>query len=104
MRRAKYGNIKTEFDGVLYDSKREAKRAGELALLQRAGQISDLKRQERFALVVNDQPICTYVCDFSYRDHTGQRVIEDSKGFQTPEFKLKAKLMKAVHGVEVLIT
>ena len=41
----KYGAKKTEYRGVVYDSKWEAQKAYELDMLQRAGKITDLQRQ-----------------------------------------------------------
>ena len=38
-RKSKYGNIKTRVDGILFDSKKEAKRYLELKLLEKAGRI-----------------------------------------------------------------
>jgi len=100
----KYGNRKTVVDGITFHSAKEAKRYGELKLLQRAGEITSLELQPRFPIVINGVKVCTYVGDFGYVDHTGSPVIEDCKGFKTAIYRLKAKLMKAVHGIEVLET
>lgn len=97
----KFRNIRTEVDGISFASKREARRWSELLLMQKAGYITDLDRQKRFPLDVNGMPICLYVADFTYR-RNGSLVVEDAKGVRTPEFKLKAKLMKAVHNIEVV--
>jgi hypothetical protein len=97
----KYRNVPTEVDGILFASKREARRWSELRLMERAGYITELQRQVRFPLDVNGQPICHYVCDFQYR-RNGELVVEDSKGVRTPEYKLKAKLMKAVHQIQIV--
>lgn len=102
-RPAKYGNRKTLVDGVTFASAREAKRYGELKLLQRAGEISELSLQPKFELGINGVKVCAYHADFSYKCK-GLVVVEDSKGFETQVFKLKRKLMKAVHGIEVVIT
>ena len=51
MRRSKYGAQKTEFDGLVFDSKHEAMRWRELALLQRSGEIADLQRQVKYILI-----------------------------------------------------
>ena len=79
-----------------------------LKALERAGTIRDLKLQPRFKLHVNGQLICTYVADFEYekelKDGEWISVVEDTKGVETPEFKLKKKLMKAVHGVEIYLS
>lgn len=108
----KYRNQPVVIDGVRFASKAEAVRDGELQLLQRAGEIKDLKRQPRFPLVVAGVKICTYVADWSYqrrtcldgRHHTfasppayGSLVVEDRKGVQTPAFKIKWALAKALH-------
>lgn len=104
--RNKYGNRRTEVDGISFASAKEARRYGELKLLERAGGIVELQIQPRFPLVVNGVKVCTYVGDFSYWPTNasgvlGERVVEDAKGFKTPEFKLKAKLFQAIHGFPV---
>jgi len=99
----KYGNIKSEVDGIRFDSKLEARRYCVLKLLQQAGQISDLKLQVPYKLEINGSLVCKYVADFVYQEN-GQMVVEDSKGVETPEFKLKKKLMKAIHGIEIYLT
>src|SRR5688500_13421429 len=99
----KFGAVKTTVDAITFDSKKEARRYQDLKLLERAGVISELcvdKKQLRYSLVVNSEKICTYVADFRYVEN-GRTVIEDTKGFKTPEYKLKAKLMKACHGIEI---
>jgi len=101
---SKYGAKKTTVDGVTYASKLEARRANELALLQRAGAIAGLQRQVPFDLVVNGHHVCRYISDFCYTTtETGERVVEDAKGMLTTEFRLKAKLMEAIHGIVVQV-
>lgn len=98
----KYRNIPTEVDGIKFASKREAVRYSQLKLLERAGEISELKLQPRYPLTVNGLHVCTYVGDFEYRDHnTVQIVTEDAKGVRTRDFINKAKLFHAIHGREV---
>lgn len=100
-RKGKYNNIKTEVDGLLFDSKKEAARYIELKHLVRAGQISDLQRQVKFKLEVNGEKICNYLADFTYTNHRGENVTEDVKGILTDVYRLKKKLMKAIHGIEI---
>jgi hypothetical protein len=100
----KYRNVKTTVDGIVFDSIKESRRYGELKLLQRGRQISGLQVQPSFSIVINGVKVCTYKADFGYVDHTGSPVIEDCKGFKTPVYRLKRKLMLAVHGIEVLET
>lgn len=97
----KYRNVPTVVDGIRFDSKREAARWSELKLLEKAGKIEDLQRQARYELRVNGALICHYNADFIYIEN-GQRIVEDAKGVRTREYKLKKKLMKAVHGIDIV--
>jgi hypothetical protein len=100
----KYRNIPTEVDGVKFHSKKEAKRWVSLTLLQTAGRIKNLKRQVSFELKVEGLLICRYIADFVYEEDTKgvwQTVVEDSKGYPTQIYRLKRKLMEAVHGIEI---
>ena len=102
----KYKARKTEIDGILFDSKREAARYQELRLLVRAGLICELESQKKFDLIVNDQKVCSYYADFMYYDKEKECwIVEDVKGgkaTQTPVYRLKKKLMKAVLGIEIV--
>lgn len=99
----KYGNKRS----AGFDSKRERARYEELILLQRAGRITDLKRQIRFDLIPsqyqNGKCIyrkVSYIADFTYLQD-GKLVVEDVKGFKTPEYIIKKKLMYHVHGIVI---
>lgn len=81
-------------DGILFASKGEMERYAELKLLERAGEIEDLELQPSFDIDLRGKFICKYVADFRYKEK-GQIVVEDFKGMETPEFKLKWKLIKA---------
>ncbi len=97
---SKYRNKPTEVDNIRFDSKREAQRYEELKILVRAGAIQGLYLQPKYPLEVNGLRICTYVADFRYTEH-GQDVVEDCKGFQTREYKIKKKLMRAIYQIEI---
>lgn len=99
---SKYRNDPQVIDGVRFDSKREAARYVELKALAKAGLISDLELQPRFPLTVNGVKCGAYVADFRYRDGEGREVVEDVKGVRTPFYILKSKLVRALHGVEVV--
>lgn len=47
-KKSKYGAVKTEVDGIMFDSKREAKRYQELRLLEQAWEITNLRLQVPF--------------------------------------------------------
>jgi len=50
----KYKNIKTTVDGITFDSAKEARRYGELKMLERSRLISGLQLQPSFDIVIND--------------------------------------------------
>jgi len=98
--RSKYRNKRTVVDGIPFASAREAKRWGELTWLEAAGKIRDLERQVPFELRVKGVLICRYRADFVYVEN-GERVVEDTKGFNTREYKMKRSLMLACHGITI---
>lgn len=108
MRRGnKFGAVRTEFDGVVYHSRREAQRARQLATLLRAERIRELRRQVKYVLKVGEAVICSYVADFvylSYEHGQWRQVVEDVKGMRTREYLLKKRLMKALHNIDILET
>lgn len=93
---SKYRNKKTVYNGVKYDSKLEAQTAVELDLLLRANKILGYRRQVPFELLaVAYIPVGVYVADFVVQHfHNTYEVIE-CKGFETPVWKLKRKLLEA---------
>ena len=115
--------VKTR-DGIEHTSIKESRRWNELLLLQRAGQIKDLKRQVKFELIPAQREQGTigkrggikqgklierelsYIADFVYIDtKTGQMVVEDAKGYKGGTiyalFVFKRKLMLYVHNIQV---
>ena len=111
MKRNKYGAVKTEVDGIKFDSKAEAKRYKELKLLEKVGNITGLELQKRYDFIINGVNCGFYKADFVYvtrlacdgAESYGQTV-EDVKGMKTPVYRLKKKLMKAIHGIDILET
>jgi len=95
---SKYRNVPT--DG--YDSQRESRRAQELNLLEKAGTIGNLIFKPKFEIVppVGGHKGAYYEADWSYFEN-GQLVVEDSKGYRTQLYKLKKKLMRWRHGIEI---
>lgn len=107
MNRPKYGNRKITRNGEIFDSIKEYRRFCELSLLERAGEITDLRRQVVYELLpsqrvggkVIERPV-KYRADFVYMEN-GLEVVEDTKGFRTPEYKLKRKMMLYFHGIQI---
>lgn len=96
-RQSKYGAVRT----AGYASKGEAARADELRMLQAGGAISDLREQVPVVVSPDGCERITLVVDFVYVED-GREVIEDFKGFETPEFKLKWKLLRWARPESVL--
>jgi hypothetical protein len=103
---------RTTVDGITFDSKREAKRYGELRLLERAGEIRALQIQPAFLVWIKDELFCTYTADFQYidlrRSPDGHRmVIEDCKSSGTAKdtaYRLRKKAAELFYGIKVTET
>lgn len=104
---AKFRNIKTIRNGMVFDSKKEARRFDQLMLLAHAGRVRNLRRQVKYELRVNGVLIATYKADYVYEETTPMgwaEVVEDCKGYPNDRFPMKRKLMKACHGIDLRIT
>lgn len=108
-RPSKYHAVKTEVDGIVFDSKKEATRYKELKAREKAGSIKELELQKPYILIPKQvgedgkvkERECKYKADFVYKDENGKTVVEDTKGIRTPEYKMKKKLMLYVYGIEI---
>lgn len=101
-KRSKYNAKKTVVDEIEFDSEKEARRYKELKLLLKAGEIGLLERQVAFELNEGGQFSYTYVADFVYiLASTGEKIVEDVKGYKTKEYRKKRKLMKKVYGIVI---
>lgn len=106
-KRAKFNNSKVEYEGMIFDSKKEYNRYRELLLLLKAGEIGMLKRQVKYVLIEKNETEreCAYFADFEYLDSkTGKRIVEDTKSEATKKLStyiLKRKLMKSKFNIEI---
>lgn len=116
--RNKYHSRKIIKDGITFDSLKEYRRYCELALLEKAGQITNLQRQVKFVLIpaqrepdgtgkrggkIKGKLIereCAYIADFVYTEN-GAQVVEDTKGMRTKDYIIKRKLMLFIHNIRV---
>lgn len=108
----KYHNRTVVTSEGKFDSQFEFDYYQRLKMLQRAGEISNLQRQVEFVLIPRQEEEvevqlktktkivvqfrehpCTYIADFVY-EKDGKRVIIDTKGFKTPDYIIKRKLMR----------
>jgi hypothetical protein len=108
---SKYRNKKIEVDGIVFDSRKEARVWFELVARQAAGEISDLRRQVYFELAppvkldgeAKMKPALRYQADFTFIEN-GHLVVCDCKSAITrrnPVFRIKKHLMIAVLGLQI---
>ena len=93
--RHKYNAIRTEFDGIRFDSKKEASYYADLTLRQKAGEVTFFLRQVPLHLPGRVK----YIVDFLEFHSNGEVHFVDVKGFETPEFKVKKRLVEAIYPV-----
>ena len=99
--KSKYHNVKTEIDGIKFDSKKECNRYLELKFLEKSGKIKNLERQKRFEIIpeTNTERAAFYVADFVYEENE-KMICEDVKSAATRKDKtyiLKRKLFKYLY-------
>ena len=125
--RSKYGAVKTTVDGITFASQKEAKRYGELKLLEKAGKVRALRTQPHYALCalvidhadVRDinkgtnsarrHPVAEYIADFEYEESeihgfggmTWRLVVEDVKGMKTDVYRLKKRWFEAQYSIRI---
>ena len=116
----KYNANSVEYDGIKFDSQKEALRYKELSYLLSEGIITDLRRQVKYVLIPTQREPdtigarggvkhgkllereCSYIADFVYTVvETGETIVEDTKGFRTKEYAIKKKLMLFVYGIQI---
>lgn len=110
-KRHKYGAEAQIVDGVRFASRREARRYGELKLLEKAGEIRDLELQPKFPLYVPAHhrvgvkvEVGKYTADFRYREGpNGLLKIEDVKsaGTRTTAYRLRKRMVEATYGIRI---
>lgn len=101
-----------------FDSKKEFGRYLILKHREELGFIEGLQRQVPYVLIDEQrepdtvgprggvhkgkvlEKACTYVADFVYVEN-GYTVVEDAKGFRTPVYKIKKKLMLWRYGIVI---
>ena len=117
---SKYNAKNVLIDGIVFQSKREARRFVQLRRMECEGFISELQRQKKFLLIPAQYAEGTtgprggykkgkllerevaYYADFVYYDEIAKEyVIEDTKGVRTPEYIIKRKLMLWLKGYQI---
>lgn len=110
-KKSKYGNIKTEYNGVVFMSKKESKYAEQLDFLKKASKDHErvVSYEMQIPFVLQDAFVdgmgekhnkITYVSDFVVTYADGRVEVHDVKpstGFTTNIFKLKKKMLLYRH-------
>jgi Protein of unknown function (DUF1064) len=85
------------FNGTAYHSKTEAEYALYFSSLGLSKKIKSVKEQVVFPMEVNGKLICKMVVDFEIEHLDGRLELVEIKGWETPEYKIKHKLFKALY-------
>lgn len=100
---SKFNAKKREVDGIVFDSTMESKYYEVLKDKLKSGKIKGFKLQPKFNLQPGYtkngkkiQPI-SYSADFSVEENDGTTSIIDTKGMETPSFKLKKKIFEYLY-------
>lgn len=119
----KYNATKIEVDGIVFDSRKEARYYRELKFREQAGEISDLKLQVKYVLIpatkepdtigkrggvikgkTIERELC-YIADFTFIDKDGNLNVIDVKGCKIGAayqiFKIKKKIFLWKYGIEI---
>lgn len=105
-KRGKYNAAGERIDGHWFASGSEARRYEQLKIMVEAGQIDNLVLQKKLPCAVNNIIICHYLADFAYdvvddRGYPTMSVIEDVKGMVTDVYRIKKKLVEAIHRISI---
>lgn len=95
----KFKAVRVEVDGLKFDSKLEARYYQELKIRVAAGEVSYFLRQVPIHLPGGVK----YVVDFLVFFPDGSHEFVDTKGFETPEFKTKKKLVEALYPIQIKV-
>lgn len=121
-KQSKYHNQPITVDGIRFDGKNEMRRFNFLKLMEKAGEISNLRYHVKFELIpqitreeivhlkTKDKVVTKvvqsaryYEADFVYLNKQGEEIVEDFKGQETDLFKFKAALFFYKYGKQITI-
>lgn len=104
--KSKYRNQKTVYDGIIFDSKKEAAYCKALDLSKFALNIKErvlgYERQVPYKIIINGILVCRYILDFKVHYADARIEYVDVKGMKTSVYELKKKLMLALHDISIM--
>jgi len=92
----KFAARKVIVDGHEFASAAEARRYGELKLLQRAGVIKALGVHPMYPLTINGVTVGKFTADFAYFE-ASRKIVEDVKGLVTEAASLRMRVFMALY-------
>lgn len=101
----KFGARRTAIGSEKFDSRKEARRFVALQLLERGGEIRNLRRQVAFVLIGQNGPLKTrtgramkITLDFTYQDKAQgwETVYEDCKGMPARDYEVRKAVFEAM--------
>lgn len=112
----KYRNEPETVDGHWFQSKREANRYRTLRTWYAGGAITEPELQPKFRMEIDGVPVrirskgypngrqATYSADFRYTfTDTGEEIVEDAKGMDTPRSRLARAVVEAQFGIKIVL-
>ena len=103
--KSKMGNVRTTYNGVEYDSTKEANFAKDLDWQLRAASIRAWERQVKIEIKIDEFHICNYKADFKVYYCDDSIMFFDIKGRKEglayELFKIKRKLIKKLYAIEI---
>lgn len=104
--RSRFPAKRVEIDGIVFASKKEARRYQQLKFLEMGGKVADIEVHPSYRMEINGQHYCSYTPDFRYRDlERGCIVVEEVKSSGTRKdaaYRLRRKACELFHGIEVV--
>lgn len=105
-KKSKYNSQKTEYDGRIYDSKKEAEYAKRLEWLRHAKNKSErvdtIEYQPVYPVLIKSTHVFNYRADFRVVYADGRVEVIDVKGFLTEIYRLKKKCVEAYYKIKII--
>lgn len=105
-RKSKYRNMKTEYNGTIFMSKKEARYAMLLDSLKKAAEkkerVVSYEMQVPYQIILNGKKICRYLLDFKVAYADGRIEHIDVKGVRTQVYSIKKKLVEAQFEIKII--
>jgi hypothetical protein len=102
----KYSAKPTIYNGKKFPSIKEANYCKRLDISMKATsekeRVIKYEMQVPFEVVVSGAKICKYLLDFKVYYADGSIEFIDVKGVKTPVYRIKKKLVEAIHGIKII--